>query len=92
MKRRQFSFFAYNPPTSGTYSINGYVYKGGEDFRSVKRFKEYKNCGFDIMQMRYEYYYTGEEPWDSSPTKYAWDIAYKAGIKKFSFRIEDWID
>ncbi len=82
MERKKFSFFAYNPPTSGTYKINGYLYKGGEDFRSVKRFKEYKNCGFDIVQMRYEYYYTGEGAWENSPTKFAWDIAYSAGIKK----------
>lgn len=82
MKRKQFSFFAYNPPTSGTYTINGYTYKSGEDFRSVKRCREYLNCGFDMFQMRYEYYYTGEDGWENSQTKYMWDIALAAGIKR----------
>lgn len=82
MRGKKFSFFAYNPPTSGTYTINGYSYKSGEDFRSVKRCREYKNVGFDIMQMRYEYYYTGECAWEDSPTKYMWDKAYEAGIRK----------
>ena len=82
MKRKKFSFFAYNPPTSGTYTINGYTYKSGEDFRSVTRCKEYKNCGFDMIQLRYEYYYTGEDGFENSQTKYMWDKALAAGIKK----------
>ena len=82
MKRKNFGFFAYNPPTSGVYTINGCKYKSDEDFRSVKRCKEYKSVGFDVLQLRYEYMFTGEEPWETSRTKYMWDIAYKAGIKK----------
>ena len=81
-KKRKFSFFGYNPPTSGEYGINGYTYRYAENFCSVKRCKEYKNVGFDTLQLRYEYAYTGEEPWESSKTKYMWDIAYEAGIKK----------
>ena len=81
MKRKKFVFFAYNPPTSGVYSVNKYLYKSGEDFRSVKRLREYKNCGFEILQLRYEYAYNGEE-WETSQANYLWNIALEAGIKK----------
>ena len=81
MKRKQFTFFGYNPPTVGKYFINGYEYRNGEDFRSVKRCKEYKNCGFDMMQIRYEHAYNGEE-WESSNANLMWNEALKAGIKK----------
>ena len=79
--KKKICFFAYNPPTSGIFSVNGFKYQSGEDFRSVKRCKEYKNCGFDKLQLRYEYAYNGED-FENSQTKYMWDIAYKAGIKK----------
>jgi len=82
MKRKKFCFFAYNPPTTGIFTVNGYAYKGDEDFRSVKRCKEYKACGFDLMQLRYESAYNGE-PFDQSNTCYLWERAYLAGIRKF---------
>lgn len=78
---KKYEFFAYNPPTSGIYRVNGYDYKNPEDFRSVKRCKEYKNCGFDKLQLRYEHAYSGE-PWEESNTKLMWDVAYFAGIKR----------
>lgn len=81
MKRRKFTFFAYNPPTSGKFTINGYDYQSDEDYRSVTRCREYKNCGFDLMQLRYEHAYNGEE-WETSNANYMWNMAYAAGIKK----------
>ena len=81
MKSKKFSFFAYNPPTSGIYTVNGFHYRYSEDFRSVKRCREYKNCGFDMLQLRYEHAYDGEE-WETSNTNYMWNMAYAAGIKK----------
>ena len=81
MKKHRYEFFAYNPPTSGVYRVNGFDYRSGEDFRSVGRCREYKNCGFNKLQLRYEHAYSGE-PWEESETKYMWDVAYAAGIKK----------
>lgn len=80
MKKR-FEFYAYNPPTSGEYFVNGATYRLGEDFRSVKRYKEYLDCGFTMLQVRYENAYNGED-WATSNTKLVCDKAYKAGVKK----------
>ena len=78
--KKQYTFFAYNPPTNGEHFVNGGIYKN-EDFRSAKRCKEYKDCGFEIMQLRYGHAYDGEE-WESSNTNLMWNEALKAGIKK----------
>lgn len=80
MKRKRFTFFGYNPPTNGVHFINGFAYKN-EDFRTAKRCREYKDCGFELMQLRYGHAYNGEE-WESSDTNLMWNEALKAGIKK----------
>jgi hypothetical protein len=77
----KFEFYAYNPPTSGQYNINGFIYRGEEDFRNEKRYKEYLDCGFTMLQVRYENAYNGEE-WETSNTKLVCDKAYKAGVRK----------
>ena len=81
MKRKKFTFFAYNPPTTGKFTINGFDYQSDEDYRNVARCREYKNCGFEIMQLRYEHAYNGEE-WETSNANYMWNVAYEAGIRK----------
>lgn len=81
MSSKKLSFFAYYPPSSGIYTVNGFDYQYSEDFRSVKRCREYKNCGFDMIQLRYGHAYDGED-WESSNTNYMWNMAYNAGIKK----------
>ena len=68
--RERFDFYGYNTPPSGKYYVDGEVYFLGEDYRSVKRYKEYKNVGFDTLQLRYEYAFTGESSWETSQTKY----------------------
>ena len=80
MKKR-FEFYAYNPPMCGTYYVDGVAYRYGEDFRNVDRYKEYLDCGFTMMQVRYENAYDGEE-WETSNTKRVCDVAYKAGVRK----------
>lgn len=80
MKRKQFTFFGYNPPTNGEHTINGFTYKN-EDFRTAERCREYKDCGFALMQLRYGHAYDGEE-WESSNTNLMWNKALKAGIDK----------
>lgn len=81
MKSKKLRFFAYYPPSSGVYTVNGFDYQYSEDFRNVKRCREYKNCGFDMIQLRYGHAYDGEE-WETSNTNYMWNMAYAAGIKK----------
>lgn len=81
MKRKKFDFYAYHGPTSGKFTINGYEYTYGEDFRSVERYREYKSVGFDMLLLRYENAYDGEE-WETSATKLSADKAYAAGIRK----------
>ena len=77
----KFEFYAYNPPTSGLYTVNGALYRAEEDFRNTKRYREYLDCGFTMLQVRYENAYNGE-PWETSNTKLVCDEAYKAGVDK----------
>lgn len=79
--KKSFEFYAYNPPTSGTYTVNGVEYRYGEDFRNEKRYREYLDCGFTMLQVRYENAYRGEE-WETSNAKRVCDEAKKAGVKK----------
>ena len=79
--KEQFEFYAYNPLTNGVYYINDVPYHYGEDFRNVARYKEYLDCGFTMLQVRYENAYDGEE-WETCNTKLVCDEAYKAGVRK----------
>ena len=80
------SFYCYNPPNDGTWYIDktqNPAVKGtaGEDFRTVERYKEYKDCGFDILMMQSSGRYNGEV-WETSDTKMVMDRAYQAGLEK----------
>ena len=79
--REHFSFYGYNPPTDGRYEIGGVKYFIGEDFRSVKRYKEYKNVGFDILLLQHACSFSGED-FETSVCKICMDRAYAAGIEK----------
>ena len=79
--REHFSFYGYNPPDSGIYEIGGVQYFSGEDFRSVKRYKEYKNVGFDVLLLQHACSYNGED-FDTSVCKMCMERAYSAGIGK----------
>ncbi len=81
MKRKSdYMYYAYQPPHNGKISINGDIYYAGEDFRTVERFKEYKNVGFNWMKISSEAY--DGENWETSDMKLACDRAYQAGLKK----------
>ena len=51
--REHFDFYGYNAPTWGRYYHDGQTYFLGEDFRSVKRYKEYKNIGFNMCLLHW---------------------------------------
>ena len=79
--KNAYEMYAYNPLTDGVYYMNGVPYRYGEDFRNVERYKEYLDCGFTMLQVRYENAYSGEE-WETSNTKLVCDRAYAAGVRK----------
>ncbi len=95
-KRKEYSFYCYNCPGDGTYTHNGYTYTFGEDMRSVKRYKEYLDCGFNIVQAR-----GGSENgnefkgvWEGSNCKKVFELFTKAGGKKVLVtdrRFDRWI-
>lgn len=80
-KRKEYLFYAYNCPSSGNYVYNGYTYRYGEDFRNAKRFKEYRDCGFDMIQARGENAFRGGD-WEGSNCQLVFKEALKAGIDK----------
>ena len=90
---KEILFYCYNGPTSGYYTINGYKYFYGEDFRTEKRYKEYLDCGFNMVQVRGENSYKGEE-WEGSNCQRVFQEALKAGCDKMlvtDARFDVWI-
>ncbi len=77
----RFEFYGYSSPTDGTWIHDGTVYSYGEDFRTVARYKEYLNAGFNVVLLQHENEYNGEK-WETSNTKLCMDNAYKAGADK----------
>ena len=77
----KFMVYGYNSPTDGKFYINDFEYSYGEDYRSVKRYKEYTNAGFNVLLLQHKNEYHGEE-WETCSTKKCMEEAYKAGIDK----------
>lgn len=76
--------YAYSGPTDGTYTENGIKYDTGVDYRTEERYKEYADCGFNILLLQGNDPYRGEE-FASSQTKKNMDNALKAGLKVIVF-------
>ena len=86
-------FYCYQCPSSGYYKINGYKYFCGEDFRTEKRYREYLDCGFNMVQARGENSYKGEG-WEGSNCQRVFIEALKAGCDKILVtdgRFDHWI-
>lgn len=79
--RKQFDFYAYTSNTAGKYYIGGVEYFYGEDFRSVKRYKEYMDAGFNMLLLQHENSYSGEE-FEGSACHKCMTEAYKAGLDR----------
>ncbi len=77
----QFDFYAYNGPTDGTWTENGILQTAGQDFRTVERFKEYKDAGLNVYFPGLSGHYGGGD-WSNSNAKSIMDKAYTAGIEK----------
>ncbi|MBE7061512.1 MAG: hypothetical protein E7382_03110 [Clostridiales bacterium] len=78
--REHFDFYGYNAPTCGNIYVDDEVYTLGEDYRSVKRYKEYKSIGFNIALLQHDNSYNGEK-WATSSAKKVMDICAKVGLK-----------
>ena len=84
--QHKFEFYCYTPPNDGMWNEDktktpAVQASAGEDFRTVERYKEYKDCGFDILLMQSAGKYQGED-WDSSMAKTVMERAVSAGIEK----------
>lgn len=77
----KFMVYGYNSPTDGKFYINKYEYSYGEDYRSVKRYKEHMDAGFNVLLLQHKNEYHGEE-WETCSTKKCMEEAYKAGFDK----------
>ena len=92
-KQDECLFYCYNCPTSGYFTINGYKYHYGEDFRTEKRYREYLECGFNMVQARGENSFSGGE-WEGSNCQLVFREALKAGCTKILVtdgRFDHWI-
>ena len=81
----ELDLYGYVNPTNGDYSYDGIPMNGGTDFRTVERFQEYMDAGFNIAFARYDSSLGADvtkETWAQSGTKVLCDKAYEAGIRK----------
>lgn len=78
---RKMDVYAYAPPPDFYFEADGIKSPVVADFRTVERYKEYKDCGFNILLAQTSGLYNGEE-WETSKTKLVLDRAHEAGLEK----------
>lgn len=79
-KGKVFPIYAYSPPHEGKWWIDD-TYYYTEDFRTVERYKEYKESGCNVLFMQRTADYKGEE-WATCDAKRCIERAVQAGIEK----------
>ena len=82
---------AHCSPTDGHYiDENGNPQYSGQDYRTLERYTEYKNCGFDTLLLLGNDPYRGED-FETSQLKKNLDNAQTAGLKVivFDLRLHD---
>lgn len=87
---KRMNMYAYVGPTPGVYTnAAGQVVNVG-DFRTVERYQEYKDCGFDTLLLLGNDGYSGQE-FETSDLKKNLDISEEVGLKVLVFdpRIHD---
>ncbi len=77
----QFDFYGYSSPTDGTWTEDGVTMSAGEDFRTVERFKEYKDAGMTIYFPQSAGNFSGGA-WEGSDAKMCMDRSLEAGLEK----------
>lgn len=81
----EIDIIGYVNPTNGDYKFEGVPMNDGVDHRTVERFQEYTDAGFNIAFARYDSALPAEttkETWATSDTKIFCDKAYESGIRK----------
>lgn len=84
MNSKFMHIMAYTPPTNGHLRIADISYEMGRDFRTLERYQEYRDCGFDVLMQAGETAYTGEE-FETSDLKHMMDLAEKADLRFLVF-------
>lgn len=77
---RVFPIYGYSPPPEGKWQIDDTIFPT-EDFRTVEKYREYKECGFNVLFLQFTAPYYGDG-WDKSETKMAMERAVEAGLEK----------
>lgn len=84
MNSQPMHIMAYTPPTNGHLKIAGIRYEMGQDFRTLERYQEYRDCGFDVLMQAGETAYKGEA-FETSDLKYMMDLAEKTDLRFLVF-------
>ena len=82
---KEIDLLGYVNPTNGDYEFDRIPMNDGTDYRTVERFKEYKDAGLNVAFARYDSALPADvtaETWASSDTKLFCDKAYEAGLEK----------
>ena len=77
---REYPIYGYSPPPQGEWWLDDQVFTT-EDFRTVEKYKEYKDCGFNVLFMQGTASYKGEG-WENSDAQRCMQRAWEAGIDK----------
>lgn len=77
---RVFPIYGYSPPPEGKWQIDDAVFIT-EDFRTVEKYREYKECGFNVLFLQGTAPYHGDG-WEKSETKLVMERAVEAGLDK----------
>ena len=72
--------YGYSPPPQGKWWIDDTEFLT-EDFRTVEKYREYKDCGFNILFMQGTASFDGKD-WANSDTKRCMQYAVEAGLDK----------
>ena len=81
-KEGEFMTFGYTPPTNGKWYENGLEMSTGEDYRTVERYREYKEAGLNVLMLQSEDAYDYGTPFEESQLKIRMDDAQRAGLEK----------
>lgn len=81
-KKGEFMTFGYTPPTNGKWYENGLEMTTGEDYRTVERYREYKEAGLNVLMLQSEDAYDYGTPFEDSLLKVRMDDAQEAGLDK----------
>ena len=64
--------YAYAPPTAFFFTADGIKSPVIQDFRTVERYQEYQECGFNVLFAQTSAAYTGED-WETCDAKAVMD-------------------